>query len=100
MNDVTPLDRCTGDVRTVCANVGIDLRGDEGHPYHCGDRMTTKSGLFGVDMAVCESCKLEVRWLVSPHVNGGHIPDGSLSDEEYERQWVAIRDGEPVEVSS
>ena len=100
MSDDTLYDRCTADVKTVCANVGIDLRGDELHPYHCGDRMTTKSGLLGTDYAVCERCQLDVRWMVSPHVNGGFIPDGSLSDDECDHQWVAFRDGEPVEVSS
>ena len=62
------------DVRTLCGRLGIELRGAEGHPWHCGERMRTKVGVIGIDYAKCEQCGLTIGNMASPHINGGCVP--------------------------
>lgn len=77
------------DVLSAADALGVELRGEEGHPFCCGDRMTVKGGIFGVDYASCETCGNYLYRIDSPHTNGGHV----LSDEGYaelgDRIWMA-----------
>lgn len=80
------------DVRTIAARHGIELRGDDGQPYHCGERMEVRSGILGTDYAKCK-CGLAIGNMASPHVNGGYV----MSDEWFEKHdgkaWARIDSG-------
>lgn len=81
------------DVRAAAARIGVDLRGEDGQPYHCGERMTVKGGILGTDYAKCETCGALLLRIDSPHTNGGQI----FTHEEYQllsdAVWVA-KEGE------
>lgn len=70
------------DVQSIAASVGIELRGDEGQPFHCGKRMAVRS-LMGPDYAQCE-CGLTIGNIASPAINGGYVFEG---DEVYSAHW-------------
>ena len=76
-------------VEELCKQLGIELKGDHGQPYHCGERMNVKSGILGPDYAKCK-CGLEIGNMSSPHINGGHI----LGDEWYQENgnatWIKL----------
>lgn len=74
---------------------GIELRDDDGVPWHCGQKMIVRSGLFGADFAECQPCGLTVGNALSPHINAGIV----FVDEVYEAHpggaWVALRRAAP-----
>lgn len=96
MSDIKDWARSLGaaDVRTAAAGIGVELRGDEGQPYHCGARMTVRSGIFGADYAKCEVCMSTMLRIDSPHTNGGQI----FSTDDYatlgDDVWI-VRDSAP-----
>jgi Fe-S-cluster-containing hydrogenase component 2 len=71
------------DARAIAEREGIELQGDEGHPFHCAQRMQTKSGIAGVDYARCEACGLCIYRPVSPHMGS------RLNQEQTENHWGA-----------
>lgn len=77
------------DVRTVCEAAGIDLRGDDGQPFCCGERMEVRSGILGPDYGKCHKCGTEIRNMASPHVNGGYAPDPDAEEVREGRTWMA-----------
>jgi len=77
------------DVRAAAAIIGVELRGDDGQPFHCGVRMTVKSGIFGVDYAKCEGCGCLLMRIDSPHTNGGRVFEDADYDALGENVWVA-----------
>lgn len=79
----------TSDVRSVCVAAGIDLRGGEGQPFCCGERMEVRSGILGPDYAKCHTCETELRNLASPHVNGGYMPNPEAPEFKAGRTWMA-----------
>lgn len=83
-----------GSPQEAADRIGVELRGEEGHPYHCGTHMRTYSGIAGTDYAKCETCGASLRNLMSPHVNGGLL----FTDEVYAAYphgaWVAEEGGE------
>ncbi len=76
-------------VTDLCAELGIELRGDDGQPFHCGERMRVKSGLMGPDYAECK-CGLRIGNAASPHINGGCILDDKWCEEHGDRTWVKL----------
>lgn len=89
------------DVRTIAATVGIELRGDDGQPWHCGARMQVKSGIVGTDYARCEACGLTVGNILSPHINGGYVMADPIFEAHGDGQvsWSVLapaRSPEPV----
>ena len=44
------------DVTDLCQREGIELRGDDGQPYCCGERMNVRGGIIGPDFAECRKC--------------------------------------------
>ena len=74
------------DVKTIAERAGVELQGEEGHPFCCGERMHTKAGLWGVDYAKCEKCKKMIVNCASPHINGGIV----FTDEVYEKWGDAM----------
>jgi hypothetical protein len=83
-------------VTDLCNEVGIELQGEEGHPFHCDERMQTKSGIIGTDFARCLKCKLTIGNMLSPHINGGYVFDDEkmLTDKETWRRIVLQGDKE------
>lgn len=81
-----------GDVRTICERAGIDLRGEDGQPFHCEQRMQTKEGIMGPDYAKCRGCDLEILNLVSPHVNGGYILTDDVLDTYGNQLWTISKE--------
>lgn len=78
-----------GPVVEVAASVGIELRGEDGQPYHCGERMTVYSGVVGPDRASCEACGLTIENGLSPHMNGGYfLPDDVFEAHPHGAWWV------------
>jgi len=78
-------------MRTVtecCKENGIELRGDDGQPYHCGERMSVRSGIIGPDYATCK-CGLAIGNLASPHVSGA-IMSKAWFEEHRDRTWVKV----------
>jgi len=65
-------------VTDLCADLGIELRGEDGHPYHCGEKMETRGGIVGIDQARCLCCGLEIANAASPHINGHGLPPGEV----------------------
>lgn len=76
------------EVRQAADSIGVQLHGEEGHPFHCGERMTVKGGIFGVDYARCECGALMYR-IDSPHTNGGYFLNEEALDNLGEAVWVA-----------
>lgn len=72
-------------VAVLCFDEGIELIGEEGHPYCCGKRMETRSGIIGVDYAKCLECGKTIGNMASPHISGC-----IMSDEWFEkhRYWT------------
>lgn len=77
------------DVVTAADALGVELRGEDGQPFCCGDRMTVKGGIFGVDYASCEKCGNYLYRIDSPHTNGGHVFSDEAYEELGERVWMA-----------
>ncbi len=78
-------------MRTVsecCAEHGIELRGDDGQPFHCGERMRVKSGLLGPDYAICK-CGLAIGNLASPHISGC-IPSAEWLSANGAKTWAKV----------
>lgn len=86
-----PVEAEHADVRTVAERVGIVLEGEEGHPFHCGERMRTKGGVAGVDYAECR-CGLLICNAGSPHINGGYILSDELLTEHFEAMWFVAKE--------
>lgn len=80
----------TMEIQDAAASIGVELRGEEWHPFHCGVRMRTFVGIIGLDLSRCESCGAELRRIDSPHVNGGYILSEDRLQELGERVWWAI----------
>lgn len=78
------------DARTIAERVGIHLEGEEGHPFHCGERMRTKGGIAGTDYAECK-CGLIIANAGSPHINGGYILSEDLY-EHFDAMWFIAAD--------
>ena len=77
-------------VVVLCFDENIELRGDECHPYCCGDRMNTKSGVMGTDYAKCRVCGKAIGNLLSPHINGGGIPSSEWIEKHSYRTWARL----------
>ena len=77
-----------GDVRTVAERAGIELRGEEGIPFHCGERMQVKEGVMGPDYARCSPCGLTMLNAASPHVNGGVVWNEQVMEEFGNVLWT------------
>lgn len=75
-------------VTELCAELGIELRGDDGQPFHCGERMRVKSGLMGPDYAECR-CGLKIGNMASPHVSGC-FPSQQWLEENGNRTWLKL----------
>ena len=80
----------TGDIRATCAKAGIELQGEEGQPYHCGQRMQVKEGIFGPDYARC-LCGLVIGNLASPHINGGLVYSETWYDDNADTSWTILQ---------
>lgn len=78
-------------VTDLCEELGIELKPPDGQPYHCGNRMKVKSGICGPDYAEC-NCGLRIGNMLSPHINGGIIPDENWIEEHGEATWVKLND--------
>ncbi len=78
------------DVRTLCAQLGIELQGEDGQPFHCGQRMRTYSGILGTDLAVCEVCGLRIGNVASPHINGGLVFEDKWYEEHGDKTWTRL----------
>jgi len=84
------------DITTLCKREGIDLRGDDGQPYCCGERMTVRSGIIGPDYAHCAICGKAIGNAASPHINGGYIPPEEWFAEHGTRTWYRLATGAPA----
>ena len=84
------------DVRTLCAKLGIELQGEQGHPFHCGQRMKTYSGIMGTDLAICEVCGLTIGNIASPHINGGFLMGDEWHKKHGDRTWARLSDRKVV----
>jgi len=79
------------DVSDLCQCEGIELRGEDGQPYCCGERMIVKGGLIGPDFAECRRCGKAIGNAASPHINGGGIPSAEWLDEHGDKTWYLMR---------
>ena len=79
-----------GDVQTVADRAGVELQGEEGIPFHCGERMHVKSGILGPDYAKCETCGLLLYNAASPHVNGGIVWKEDVLDKFGDGLWTTM----------
>ena len=79
------------DVRTIAERACVELREEDGKPFHCGERMPTKHGLFGPDYAKCGSCGLTMWNAASPHVNGGYVFTEEVLEEYFDEMWTYER---------
>ena len=77
-------------VSELCQQIGIELRGTDGQPYCCGQRMTVKSGIIGTDFAECQICKKAIGNMASPHINGGGIPTDEWLKKQGEQTWARL----------
>ena len=80
-------------VREAAAALGIDLRGDDGQPYHCGEPCHVQGGIIGPDFVRCGKCGAEMINLLSPHVNGGYVPDARALEAYPDGAWVVNAQG-------
>ena len=78
-------------LETIAERAGIELKDDDGKPFHCGKRMPTNSGIMGPDSANCRTCGLAIFNAASPHVNGGFTFPPEVM-KEYEKSDVDIRE--------
>ena len=79
------------DVTTLCKMHNIDLRGNDGQPYCCGERMKVKSGLLGPGYARCLKCGKTIGNVASPHINGGVIVTEKFFEENPNgATWVRL----------
>ena len=76
------------DIAEVRRRTGIELRGDDGKPYCCGQRMQVKSGVMGPDYAKCHACGQAIGNAASPHINGGYIPTDEFVKSG--KTWVRL----------
>ena len=74
-------------MRTIADRAGIELKDEDGKPFHCGELMPTKGGLFGPDYAKCNTCGLMMANMASPHINGGVIFSEEVYEEFGEVMW-------------
>ena len=79
------------DVTDLCQREGIELRGDDGKPYCCGERMNFRGGIIGPDFAECRKCGKAIGNVASPHINGGYIPSDEWIKENGNKTWYVIR---------
>ena len=63
----------SGDVRTIAERAGVELRGEEGRPFCCRNRMQTKAGRMGTDYARCRKSGRVVCCMASPPMNEGIV---------------------------
>ena len=72
----------------AAASVGVELRGEDGQPFHCGTRMEVRGGIVGADYVRC-ACGVLLTRVDSPHTNGGFVLTDEAMAELGERCWVA-----------
>jgi hypothetical protein len=77
-------------VLDAAASLGVELRGEEWYPFHCGQRMRTYSGIVGIDLSRCEVCAAELQRVDSPHVNGGRVLSEDILRELGECVWRPV----------
>lgn len=82
------MDRELLGLKELCLKHGIELKGDNGQPYHCGKRMVVKGGIFGPDYAECE-CGLVIGNVLSPHISGG-IPNEDWIRKHGNATWARL----------
>ena len=85
------------DLQTLCKLHNIELRGDDGQPYCCGERMNVKGGLIGPDYAECLKCKKTIGDITSPHINGGLILPDKVYKDHLDGAWVCLEKGEDID---
>jgi len=78
------------DVTTLCNMLGIELRGDDGQPYCCGERMDVRGGLLGTDYAGCLKCGKAIGNAASPHCNGGRIVSEKFFTDHPQGTWMRL----------
>jgi len=78
------------DVTDLCQREGIELRGDDGQPYCCGERMNVRGGIIGPDFAECRKCGKAIGNAASPHINGGCIPSDEWIKENGNKTWYVL----------
>ena len=77
-----------GDVLTIAARAGIELRDTNLIPHHCDQEMQVKAGLYGADYVHCHKCGLNMHNAASPHVNAGIIFNNDIMDEFGMVMWT------------
>jgi len=77
-------------VEELCADLKIELRGEDGQPYCCGERMNVRAGLMGPDYAECQKCGEIIGNVASPHINGGFILSDEWLTEHGDATWAEI----------
>ena len=80
-------------VVVLCFDEGIELRGEEGHPFCCGERMRTKSGIMGTDYAKCLKCGKAIGNMASPYINGIGFPKRKWLEEHKQYTWLRLDEG-------
>lgn len=83
------------DVDEVKRLTGIELRGDDGQPYCCGQRMNVKGGIMGPDYARCKVCGQEIGNYRSPHISGSLLGDAWFDDPK--KTWAQIQPKEEAQ---
>ena len=83
------------DVTDLCQREGIELRGDDGQPYCCGERMDVRGGIIGPDFAKCRKCGKAIGNAASPHINGGRIPSDEWIKENGNKTWYVLHTSNP-----
>ena len=79
-------------VSDLCAQEGIELHGDVGQPYCCGERMKVMGWLVGPDYAECLQCGKAIGNAASPHISGCFRSDDWLK-ERGDKTWYCIAKG-------
>lgn len=83
-------------VEDAAAAAGVELRGGDGQPFHCGERMEVRGGMAGIDYAKCRPCGVTLFRVDSPHINGGHWMSEEFYDRQGDRLWShSAGPGEP-----
>jgi len=77
-------------VSELCQQLSIELRGADGQPYCCGERMEVRSGIIGVDYAKCRKCGKAIGNVMSPHINGGYIVNDDFVKQHGDRTWTRL----------
>ena len=83
-------------VREAAAALGIDLLPPDGQPYHCGERCRVSGGIIGPDYVRCRKCGIGMVDLLSPHVNGGYVPDKKALEAYPYGAWVPMEQDTPA----